>query len=487
MTNAPTPQAHTEASPAVAAGSDKAARGAGPAPDNTAPGTGASGIEVRDTAAPDAAALDTATSWIPAHDDRPRLGLRDLPWRHRVAKVLRYAARRADDQNLTQTASSLTFTTVLAIVPMLAVVLSLFTAFPLFSDFRQALEDFLANNLMPATVSDTIMKYLNMFAAQASRLTAIGGVFLIVTSISLIMTIDRALNNIWNVKNQRPLGQRILMYWAIISLGPVLVGASLWATSFLTRESLGRVAEVPAVVSVALSFVPVIATGLGFTVLFCMVPNREVRWKDAMAGGFGTAIALEIMKAGFAYYLTRFPSYTVIYGAFATVPIFLLWIYLSWLAVLFGAAFAATLPLLRLRRWAEHPAPGSPFMNAMGVLALLHAARDATEPGRSAQFLGNHLHVTQEELLPVLDALTQLGYVAQTRDKSSRWMLACDPRQALVGPVIDALLIDRAHSGLDLHPRLQQALAGSVAESADPCLEDIFAPAAGAPNPEAAA
>lgn len=471
MTNAPTPQAHTEAPLTATAGSGEAPREAG----------GGTSTE--------AAVAGTASPWTPAHDDRPRPGLRDLPWRQRAVKVLGYAAQRATDQNLTQTASSLTFTTVLAIVPMLAVVLSLFTAFPLFSDFRQALEDFLANNLMPATVSDTVMKYLNMFAAQASRLTAIGGVFLVVTSISLIMTIDRALNNIWNVRNQRPLGQRILMYWAIISLGPVLVGASLWATSFLARESLGRVAEVPAVIGLALSFVPVVATGLGFTVLFSMVPNREVRWKDAMAGGFGTAIVLEIMKAGFAYYLTRFPSYTVIYGAFATVPIFLLWIYMSWLAVLFGAAVAATLPLLRLRRWAEHPAPGSAFMNAMGVLAQLHAARNGTEPGRSMQFLSNHLHVTQEELLPVLDTLTQLGYVAQTRDKSGRWMLACDPRQAQLGAVVDALLIDRGNSGLEQHPRLQQALADTFTPPLDRSLplEDILGPGANEPSAQGAA
>nr|WP_233155028.1 YihY family inner membrane protein [Candidimonas nitroreducens] len=481
MTNAPTPQTRTEALPPAADGSGAAPHGAGAGP---SPGTDMPGAAV-----PGNRAADSAAPWIPAHDEHPPPGLRDLPWSQRAVKVLRYAARRAADQNLTQTASSLTFTTVLAIVPMLAVVLSLFTAFPLFSDFRQALEDFLANNLMPATVSDTVMKYLNMFAAQASRLTAIGGVFLIVTSISLIMTIDRALNNIWNVRNQRPLGQRILMYWAIISLGPVLVGASLWATSFLARESLGRVAEVPAVIGLALSFVPVAATGLGFTVLFSMVPNREVRWKDAMAGGFGTAIVLEIMKAGFAYYLTRFPSYTVIYGAFATVPIFLLWIYMSWLAVLFGAAVAATLPLLRLRRWAEHPAPGAAFMNAMGVLAQLHAARNGPEPGRSMQFLSNHLHVTQEELLPVLDALTQLGYVAQTRDKSGRWMLACDPRQAQLGSVVDALLIDRRHSGLELHPRLQQALADTFAPPLDRDLplEDILGAGASEPDAQGAA
>src|SRR5690606_26726055 len=167
------------------------------------------------------------------------------PWIARVGKVFRFAAQRADEEKLLQVASSLTFTTVLGIVPMLAVVLSLFTAFPVFQDFRLALEDFLAHSLMPPAVSDNIMDYLNQFARQASRLTAIGGAFLVVTSLLLIMTIDKTFNDIWHVTRQRPLPQRALVYWAVVTLGPVVAGASLWATSFLARESMGLVRDVP--------------------------------------------------------------------------------------------------------------------------------------------------------------------------------------------------------------------------------------------------
>ena len=163
----------------------------------------------------------------------------------RVRRAWRFTSQRADEEKLLQVASSLTFTTVLAIVPMLAVVLSLFTAFPVFQEFRVALEDFLANSLMPPSVSDNIMEYLNQFARQASRLTAIGGAFLLVTSLLLIMTIDKAFNDIWHVTRQRPLPQRALVYWAVITLGPVVAGASLWATSFVARESMGLVRDVP--------------------------------------------------------------------------------------------------------------------------------------------------------------------------------------------------------------------------------------------------
>lgn len=152
---------------------------------------------------------------------------RRASWFTRMGRVVRFAGQRADEQKLLQVASSLTFTTVLAIVPMLAVVLSLFTAFPVFQEFRVALEDFLANSLMPPSVSDNIMDYLNQFARQATRLTAIGGAFLIVTSLLLIMTIDKTFNDIWQVTRQRPLPQRALVYWAVITLGPVVAGASL--------------------------------------------------------------------------------------------------------------------------------------------------------------------------------------------------------------------------------------------------------------------
>ncbi|NRF37038.1 YihY family inner membrane protein, partial [Bacillus velezensis] len=179
------------------------------------------------------------------------------------------------EEKLLQVASSLTFTTVLAIVRMLAVVLSLFTAFPVFQEFRVALEDFLANSLMPPSVSDNIMEYLNQFARQASRLTAIGGAFLLVTSLLLIMTIDTAFNDIWHVTRQRPLPQRALVYWAVITLGPVVAGASLWATSFVARGSLGLVRDVPEIVSMAISFIPLVLTALGFAALFVVVPNRQ--------------------------------------------------------------------------------------------------------------------------------------------------------------------------------------------------------------------
>ncbi|MCD0504106.1 YihY family inner membrane protein [Bordetella petrii] len=393
------------------------------------------------------------------------------PWVTRMGRVFHFAAQRADELKLLQVTSSLTFTTVLSIVPMLAVVLSLFTAFPVFQDFRVALEDFLAHSLMPPAVSDNIMDYLNQFALQATRLTAIGGAFLVVTSLLLIMTIDKTFNDIWHVTRQRPLPQRALMYWAIVTLGPVVAGASLWATSFLARESMGLISDVSEIVSLAVSFMPLALTGLGFAALFVVVPNRHVYWRDALMGGFCTAIVLELMKAAFAYYLTRFPTYTVIYGTFATLPIFLLWIYLSWLAVLFGATVAASAPMIRLGRWEINRSPGAPFVDALVVLRALHAAQGMRPAGRSASALAKRLHLHHEELNAVLEKLEQLGLVARTVDQ--RWILACDARNVSLEPVFDHFLLDRHQPRLRDDPQVVQAAASVLAGDKAPTLEEL--------------
>ncbi len=391
-------------------------------------------------------------------------------WLARIGRATRFAAERTGEERLLQVASSLTFTTVLAIVPMLAVALSLFTAFPLFQEFRVALEDFLTNNLMPPSVSNNVMNYLNQFARQASRLTAIGGGFLVVTSVLLIMTIDKSFNDIWHVTRQRPFVQRVLVYWSVITLGPVVAGASLWATSFVARESMGLVRNVPDIVSLAISFIPLILTGAAFSALFVIVPNRRVYWRDALVGGYGAALLLELMKAGFAYYLTRFPTYTVIYGTFATLPIFLLWLWLSWLAVLFGATGAASLPMLRLGRWEINRCAGAGFIDALNVLSELRRAQGSAPPGLGPTTLAKRLQLHHDELNDVLETLNDMGMVARTADQN--WVLSCDPHRTTVEPVFEQFLLDRRQRRVRQDPRVVAAAAGVLA-GAPPSLEEL--------------
>lgn len=379
---------------------------------------------------------------------------------HNALKIVRFAAVHAAHKNLTQVAASLAFTTVLAIVPLLAIVLSLFTAFPLFSEFRSALEDFLAASLMPPAVSANVMEYLNQFAAKASGLTAIGSLALIFTSIMLLLTIDEAFNSIWQVQRQRPLRRRILVYWAIISLGPILTGASLWASSTMAQYSISYVEGLPFGLGFALMIAPLVTSTLGFTALFMVVPNCRVRWRDAAAGGFATALVLSLMRTGFAYYLARFPSYAIIYGAFAILPIFLLWIYMSWLAILSGATMAATLPAIRQRQWDTADHAGAALVNAITVLRCLWTPAPSGEPGRTTAELSEQTSLAQHELRQALGRLQELGYVVSSeQDERETWVFAVDPRTAQLAPLVRALLIDDAQPQLRSHPELAVAVA----------------------------
>jgi membrane protein len=265
-----------------------------------------------------------------------------------------YLLHRAKSLNLLQIASNLTLNSIFAIVPLLAVVLALFTALPQFHDLSDALQSFMAQHLLPTSLSNSVMAHLNEFAAQASRLTAIGGAFLILTVMLLIMSIESALNSIWHVSKQRTITQRLLVYSALISFGPLLMGASLWASAYLARESIGLARTIPFIFEAALKLLPVMIGGLGFAALFIIVPNCKVKKTDALFGGFLSAGMIEIMKFAFAYYIAQFSSYTIIYGAFAALPVFLLWVYIAWLVVLSGALVTSAMGARRRGKSSKH-------------------------------------------------------------------------------------------------------------------------------------
>jgi len=393
-----------------------------------------------------------------------------------ASQILGLTLQRARQAKAVQLAASLTFTTVLSIVPLLAVVLSLFTAFPLFTQFSEALQTFMSNSLMPPTVSDTIMTYLNEFAAQASRLTAIGGGFLVLTVVFLITSVESALNTIWRVDRQRRATHRLLVYWAIITLGPVLAGASLYATAFLARESLGLLVQVPILLEIAIKLLPVVFGALAFGALFIVVPNTRVNRGDALVGGLISALILETMKIGFAYYVASFSTYTMIYGAFAALPVFLIWVYLCWLGILAGALIAANLPLLRLGRLDPEVKPGAALIEALSVLKVLSEARGSMPPGCSHSELIKRLHLPLNVLEERLQCLTAMGLVAAAPgEKNQRWLLACDPERSTLGPLVDQLALDRSAIKLTEQPFLAQALSQLIGQQADPTLATVLA------------
>jgi membrane protein len=343
------------------------------------------------------------------------------PWVDHARDVLAFAGRRARAVQLSQVAGSLTFTTVLSLVPLLAVALAVFSAFPLFADYRSALEKTLVTSLLPEQISNVILRYLQEFSAQATRVTAFGLVFLVAAALLMILTVDRVLNDIWQVRQRRALAQRVLIYWALLTIGPLMFGGSLALTSYLASLSM-----------------------------YVFVPNRSVQWRDALSGGFIASALSEGAKTVFALYIAR-GTYQSIYGAFAALPVFLLWVYISWWVTLFGAAIAATLPMLRQTRFADESRAGNRFVTAVALLAALyHALRAGKNGGRmSTKALAMHVRTYPEHVERLLLDLEALDYVSQLNGRhSGEWLLTASPAQANLVPLFKRLAVDPSNEGL---------------------------------------
>ncbi len=384
------------------------------------------------------------------------------PWLKKAREVLSFAKRRASDVRMGQVSGSLTFITLLSIVPLFAVALALFAAFPLFAEFRGAFENFVLKAL-PGQISGTVLRYVNEFALQAARLTAFGVIFLGFTAVSMIVTVDRVLNDIWRVRDRRPLMQRVLIYWAILTLGPVLVGASLTASSYLWSLSTEGVKQLPGLLRSVLDFAPLIVSGFAYAALYVFVPNRFVQWRDALIGGFIAAVLAELLKVGFGVFVSRGSARSV-YGAFATLPLFLVWMYLSWYALLFGAAIAATLPRLRATRFSDELRPGNNFITAVALLKVLFEAKDMGAAVPTSE-IARRVRTSPDETELLLERLEQLGYVrrlAETRTgrrNEQDWLLTCDPEAMNLRPAFERFAVDPANTLLAVESLGLRALA----------------------------
>lgn len=343
-----------------------------------------------------------------------------------------------------QTAGSLTYTTLLSLVPLFAVALAVSTAFPVFDQTTGALREFLLENFLPdARGIDAIAAQISSFTRNAGRLTAIGLGFFVVTAVMLMMTIDVSLNRLFRVQRQRPLLQQVLMYWTVLTLGPVLIGGSLSMTYFAVGASLGWL-KLGFVADLVLRVLPFVFTCVALTLLYAVVPYRSVKPRDALIGGVVAGIAFEVAKRGFAVYLARFPTYTLIYGAFATIPIFLVWLYLSWLVVLGGATLTAMLPAYRFAE--GKPLPGRDFMDAAAVLSVLARAQDRGGAVRLAQ-ISSELRLMPHRCEAALERAARLGWTARTVRDS--WVLARDADSIRIADLYRAFAFDAETWGFD--------------------------------------
>ena len=343
-----------------------------------------------------------------------------------------------------QTAGSLTYTTLLSLVPLFTVALAVSTAFPVFDEAMTALQEFVLENFLPdARGIETIAEQITMFSQNAGRLTAIGLAFFFVTAVMLMMTIDVSLNRLFRVQRSRPLLQQVLMYWAILTLGPVLIGGSLSMSSFALGASLGWL-KLGFAADVVLRVLPFVFTCAALTLVYGIVPYRVVKPRDALIGGVVAGIAFEIVKRGFAIYLARFPTYSLIYGAFATIPIFLVWLYISWVVVLAGATLTAMLPAYRLAEGG--PLPGRDFMDALAVLSVLARGQEKGGPIRMAQ-ISSRVRLVPHRCEAALERAARLGWTARSEQVS--WVLARDADDLLVADIYRIFAFDAHAWGIE--------------------------------------
>jgi membrane protein len=365
--------------------------------------------------------------------------LQTWPWIETL-KTLR--ARFAEDR-LGLTAGSLTFTTTIALVPLATVTLAIFSAFPMFGVFQGALEKYFMQALVPDSIARPVLMALTQFAAKANRLGGVGLLLLVVTAIALMLTIDRTLNAIWRVRKPRPLGQRVLVYWAAATLGPLLLGVSLTGTSYAISASRGWVGGLPGGVSLLLGLLEFAMLAIGIAGLFHYVPNTEVRWRHAAAGGLFVAFGFELAKKGLAWYLAKVPTYAAVYGAFATVPIFLIWLYLGWVIVLLGAVIAAYAPSLQMHVGRRPDTPGQRFELAVLLLRELAQARRLSMHGLGAEPMARALRTDPLQIEPLLETFVALDWVGRLDEEPERrYVLLSEPATTRAQPLLATLLLD---------------------------------------------
>lgn len=366
-----------------------------------------------------------------------------FPWRD----ALRLLRQRFREDRLGQAAGSLTFTTTIALVPLVTVALAVFTAFPGFSDFQTILQKRLVESLVPENISRQVLGYLTQFASKASRLGAAGVFALILSAVAMVFTIERTLNAIWRVRKRRPLPQKILLYWTALTLGPLLVGASVVVMTQLLQFTRDLAPEV-SLFSVRSLFgvIEFVLLVWAVSALYRYVPFAQVRWSHALIGGVWVAVATEVARKLLVVYFGKMTAYSAIYGAFATVPILLIWIYAAWVIVLIGAVMVANLPKLLGLSQREGRTVGWRFQFAIEVLQQLALARQTTAHGLTLRQICEALQLDPLQLEEVMTALMQLDWIARLseadRTEEPRYVLLADPHQTALVPLMERLMLE---------------------------------------------
>jgi membrane protein len=359
-----------------------------------------------------------------------------------------YALRRFNVDGCFAACGALSYTTLVSLVPLAVIALGSLSSFPIFAPVRDQILQLALENFVPS-IGQQAAWWFRAFAESATQTTAIGVAGIATTGVLLLVTVEDQLNLIWRVTAPRPWVQRLLAYWTLITLGPLLVGISLSLSTYfeIAARQVGFGQE--AMVWLASSWlhglaraVPALLEFVALTLLYCLIPNCTVRWRDGAFGAVIATVAIEILKVGFSIYIGASSFYSTVYGALAIIPIFLLWMYISWMAVLLGAVVAAALPNWRIdQRIGNVPASGVRLGLSLALIAALVRAQRRGE-ARSTSALAAELGVATTVIDEHLKPLAEAGFVAHRQDGC--WVLAWSPETATLHDLYEALRLPLA-------------------------------------------
>jgi membrane protein len=413
-----------------------------------------------------------ATSSISSQDMR----------RERLQAFARFLWRRFRDDKCFETAGALSYTTLFAIVPMLAAVIAIVSVFPAFAGLRDNVTHFIFRSFVPAA-GETVQGYLLQFAANASKLTLVGVLVLLASALMMMASIEDRFNRIWRVASPRKGSARLLLYWAALTLGPILVTAGVGVSSWVYAQPLWRGVAGHGVAGFRLWLLaPFLITWVGLTVLYQVVPNCRVHWRHAVSGALVAAVLFELARKGFALYVQGVANYREVYGALAAIPIFLIWVYLSWVIVLLGGILAASLHAFEYRRADELLPPGCEFVGLLRVAQHFAEAQRAGVALEEGDLTARERFLTADLLQRYLDDLTRAGLIRRAADGG--WVVARDLDSVYVGDLFhaggyrlpaDAVALQRAAADLASEARatLQRAEAALKNNLAVP-LRELF-------------
>ncbi|MCC2617177.1 virulence factor BrkB family protein [Aestuariibacter halophilus] len=271
----------------------------------------------------------------------------DYLWR-----LVRSVTHQCKEDRITVSAGHLAYVSLLSLVPFIVVFFSILSAFPAFASVREQLEAFVFSNFVPHA-GDVVQQYMTEFVGNASKMGALSIVFLVAVALALISNVDNTLNRIWQTRSERPRIYTFAVYWMVLTMGPLLIGVSVVMSSYLIGLAAFADEYTPGLLTITLKVVPFITSVLAFFILYMVVPNKRINARHALIGALLAATLFELSKQLFGLYVKAFPSYQMIYGAIAVIPILFVWVYLSWIVVLVGAEFTRGIERLAAARRSE--------------------------------------------------------------------------------------------------------------------------------------